>query len=179
MRVLLIVLAILLSNICSGQDSTTAVYINEVVQKIESRLSNAIVEVRDTTIFDEGDSLQRGAFLTVHTEFFTDPESMLLDKIVEKSMYKRTTTELTVYFQGNQPIRFTNKQWQGSTLNVDFDIYYMNNNTVFMTKRNDLRGMPDGDMFLKWCYQLRSQYLNIVQEYNQTFAKSKAKSRKT
>jgi|GEM_PF-5848552 len=179
MRVLLVLTIILLSNVCCGQDSTTAVYINEVIQKIERRLSQAIVEVKDTSIFDESDSLQRGAFLTVHTEFFTDPQSMLLDKIVEKSLYKKTTTELVIYFQGNQPIRFTNRQWQGSTLSVDFDIYYMNDNTVFMTKRNDLRGMPDSDMFLKWCYQLRSQYLNIVQEYNQTFAKSKARSRKT
>lgn len=179
MRVLLILLIVLSGNMCCGQDSTTAVYINEVIQKIERRLSQAIVEVKDSTIFDETDSLRRGAFLTVHTEFFTDPQSMLLDKIVEKSLYKKTTTELVIYFQGNQPIRFTNRQWQGSTLSVDFDIYYMNDNTVFMTKRNELRGMPDGDMFLKWAYQLRSQYLNIVQEYNQTFAKSKAKSRKT
>jgi len=179
MRVLLIVTIILASHISRAQDSVTAVYINEVVQKIEARLSNSIVEVKDTTIFDDGDSLQRGAFLTIHTEFFTDPQSMLLNKIVEKSLYKKTTTELTIYFQGNQPIRFTNRQWEGSTLSVDFDIYYMNDNIVFTTKRNELRGMPDGDMFLKWCYQLRSQYINIVQEYNQTFVKSKSKSRKT
>ena len=180
MRVPLFVTTILLSNMwCCGQDSTTAVYIDDVIQKIESRISTAIVETKDTSIFDEGDSLQRGPFLTVHTEYFTDPQSMLLDKIVEKSLYKKTTTELTIYFQGNQPIRFTNRQWQGSTLNVDFDVYYMNDNTVFMLKRNGVKGTPDGDMFLKWCYQLRSQYLTIVQEYNQTFAKSKAKSRKT
>ena len=131
MRVLLVLTIILLSNVCCGQDSTTAVYINEVIQKIERRLSQAIVEVKDTSIFDESDSLQRGAFLTVHTEFFTDPQSMLLDKIVEKSLYKKTTTELVIYFQGNQPIRFTNRQWHGSTLSVDFDIYYMNGSFVF------------------------------------------------
>jgi len=180
MRVLLIVTIILLGNSwCCAQDSTTAVYINEFVQKIEGRISTDIVENKDTTIFDEGDSLKRGPFLTVHTEFFTDPQSMLLDKIVEKSLYKKTTTELTIYFQGNQPIRFTNRQWQGSTLSVDFDIYYMNDNTVFMMKRNNIKGIPDGDMYLKWCYQLRSQYLDIVQEYNQTFARTKIKSRKT
>jgi len=180
MRVLLIVTIILLGNLwCCAQDSTTAVYINEFVQKIEGRISTDIVENKDTTIFDEGDSLKRGPFLTVHTEFFTDPQSMLLDKIVEKSLYKKTTTELTIYFQGNQPIRFTNRQWQGSTLSVDFDIYYMNDNTVFMMKRNNIKGIPDGDMYLKWCYQLRSQYLDIVQEYNQTFARTKIKSRKT
>ena len=180
MRVLLIVTIILLGNLwCCAQDSATAVYINEFVQKIESRISTDIVENKDTTIFDDGDSLQRGPFLSVHTEFFTDPQSMLLDKIVEKSLYKKTTTELTIYFQGNQPIRFTNRQWQGGTLSVDFDIYYMNDNTVFMMKRNNIKGIPDGDMYLKWCYQLRSQYLDIVQEYNQTFARTKIKSRKT
>jgi hypothetical protein len=94
-------------------------------------------------------------------------------------VYKKTTTELTIYFQGNQPIRFTNKQWAGNAINIDFDIYYMNDNTVFVTKRNNLRGTPQGDVFLKWCYQLRSQYFRIVQEYNQTFARAKIKSRKT
>lgn len=179
MRILLIIAVVLLANNCRGQDSTTAVYINDVIKKIESKLSTEIVEARDTTIFDDNDSLKRGAFMTVHTEYYTDPQSMLLDKIVEKSLYKKTTTELTIYFLGNQPVRFTNRQWQGSNLNVDFDIYYMNDNTVFTTKRNNLKGTPNGDVFLKWCYQLREQYFNVVQEYNQTFVKAKAKSRKT
>lgn len=177
MRALLLITSFLLINVCCGQDSTTAVYINEAVQKIERRLANAIVETKDTTIFD--DSLQKGPFLTIHTEFYTDPQSMFLDKIVEKSLYKKTTTELTIYFLGNQPIRFTNRQWQGSTLSVDFDIYYMNDHSVFVTKRGNLNGMPDCNMFLKWCYQLRSQYFTIVEEYKQTFANRKNKSRKT
>ena len=173
MRIVLLISITLLAKFCFGQDSTTAVYINDVVKKIEVRLANSIVEERDTTIFDEGDTLQRGAFLTVHTEYFTDPQTMLLDKIVEKSLYQKTSTELTIYFQGNQPIRFTNRQWQGSDLKVDFDIYYMNDNTVFTTKRSQLRGTPDGSAYLKWCYQLRSDYFRVVQEYNQTFARSK------
>lgn len=179
MRILLLIAITLLAKISSGQDSTTAVYINDLVQKIESRLGTEIVETRDTTIFDEDDSLQKKAFLTVHTEYFTDPQTMQLDKIIEKSIYKKTTTELTIYFQGNQPIRFTNKQWQGNAVSIDFDIYYKNDNTVFVTKRNNLKGTPQGDVFLKWCYQLRSQYFDIVQEYNQTFARSKTKLRKT
>jgi len=162
-----------MANVSWGQDSTTAVYINDVVRKIETRLGNSIVEERDTTIFDENDSLQRGPFLTVHTEYYTDPQTMLLDKVVEKSLYQKTSTELTIYFQGNQPIRFTNRQWQGSSLKVDFDIYYMNDNTVFTAKRTELRGTPDGSAFLKWCYQLRSDYFRVVQEYNQTFAHSR------
>ena len=167
----------LLAKICCGQDSTTAVYINGAVQKIESRLASDIMEKKDTSIFDDGDTLQTGAFLSVHTEFYTDPQTMLLDKIVEKSLYKKTSTELTIYFLGNQPILFTNKQWQGSTLKYDFDIYYMNDKSVFTTKRSHLSGTPDGEAYLKWCYDLRKEYFGIVQEYNQTFAKAKFKSR--
>jgi len=179
MRILVIIAVVLLAKNCCGQDSTTAVYINDIVKKIESKLSTEIVETRDTTIFDDNDSLKRGAFMTVHTEYYTDPQSMFLDKIVEKSLYKKTTTELTIYFLGNQPVRFTNRQWQGSNLNADFDIYYMNDYAVFTVKRNNLNGTPNGDVFLKWCYQLREQYFTVVQEYNQTFAKAKTKSRKT
>jgi hypothetical protein len=163
------------AKISFGQDPTTAVYINEVVQKIESRLSADIMEKKDTTIFD--DTLQIGSFLTVHTEFYTDPQTMLLDKIVEKSLYKKTSTEITIYFSGNQPVRMTNKQWEGSVVRFDFDIYYMSDNAVFTVKRNNLKGSPDAAMFLKWCHQLRSEYFQIVQEYNQTFAKAKARSR--
>jgi hypothetical protein len=173
MRILLIILMILLAKICCSQDSTAAVYINEVIQKIEARLSTDIMEKEDSSIFDEGDSLQRGAFLSVHTEFYTDPKTMLLDKIVEKSLYKKTTTELTVYFQGNQPVFFSNKQWQGSATHYDFDIYYMNDNPVFVIKRSHSNGIPDGSAYLKWCYDLRKEYFGIVQQYNQTFAKVK------
>jgi hypothetical protein len=175
MRILLFVILTLSAKISFGQDSTTAVYINEVVQKIESRLSADIMEKKDTTIFD--DTLQIGSFLTVHTEFYTDPQTMLLDKIVEKSLYKKTSTEITIYFSGNQPVRMTNKQWEGSIVRFDFDIYYMSDNAVFTVKRNNLKGSPDAAMFLKWCHQLRSEYFQIVQEYNQTFAKAKARSR--
>jgi hypothetical protein len=175
MRILLFIVLTLLTRISFGQDSTTAVYINEVVQKIEGRLSTDIMEKKDTTIFD--DTLQRGSFLTVHTEFYTDPQTMLLDKIVEKSLYKKTSTEITIYFLGNQPVRMTNQQKEGSVVRFDFDIYYMSDNAVFTVKRNNLKGSPDAAMFLKWCHQLRSEYFQIVQEYNQTFARAKAKSR--
>ena len=177
MRILLLTTVILLSKIGFGQDSTAAVYINDVIQKIESRLLTEIVETKDTTIYDEGDSLGTGPALTVHTQFYTNPQSMLLDKIVEKSLYKKTTTELIIYFQGNQPIRFTNHQWEGGNLRTDFDIFYMNDNAVYVTKRSNLKGTPDGSTFLKWCYQLRTEYFGIVEEYNQTFARAKVKSR--
>jgi hypothetical protein len=177
MRIFLLISITLLAKICFGQDSTTAVYINDAVKKIEARLSTDIMEKKDTSIFDAWDTLQRGAFLSVHTEFFTDPATMLLDKIVEKSLYKKTTTELTVYFLGNQPILFSNKQWEGSTVRYDFAIYYMSDNPVFIVKRKQLSGTPDSDSYLKWCYDLRKEYFGIVNEYNQTFAKAKFKSR--
>jgi hypothetical protein len=177
MRIFLLISITFLVKICCGQDSTTAVYINDAVQKIEARLSADIMEKKDTSIFDDGDSLQTGAFLSVHTEFYTDPQTMLLDKIVEKSLYKKTTTELTIYFMGNQPILFSNKQWDGGTLRYDFAIYYMSNKPVFIAKGKQLSGTPDSDAYLKWCYDLRKEYFGIVAEYNQTFAKAKFKSR--
>lgn len=177
MKIFLILMLIGFTAICRGQDSTTAAYIKELIQKIDARIANDIMETKDTTIFDEGDSLRRGNFLTVRTHFYTDPKTMLLDKIVEKSVYKKVTTELTVYFFGNQPVRFTNKQWEANAVKFDFDIYYMNDNTVYCVKRNNLKGSPDGDTYLKWCYQLQNDYLRVVQEYNQTFAIRKSKSR--
>jgi hypothetical protein len=173
MRILVFISLALLTKVAFGQDSTTAIYINEAVQKIEARLSTDIMEKKDTSIFDDGDTLQKGAFLTVHTEFYTDPQTMLLDKIVEKSLYKKTSTEITVYFLGNQPVRITNRQWEGSEVRFDFDIYYMSDNPVYVVKRNNLKGSPDASIFLKWCHQLRAEYFQIVQEYNQTFAKAR------
>lgn len=171
MRILLFISFFLLAKICCAQDSTTSVYINEAVQKIERRLSTDIMEKKDTIIYD--DTLQKRSFLTVRTEFYTDPQTMLLDKIVEKSLYKKTSTEITIYFLGNQPVRMTNKQCEGSVVRFDFDIYYMSDHPVYVVKRNNLKGSPDANMFLKWCQQLRSEYFEIVQEYNQTFAKIK------
>lgn len=177
MRILLFISFTLLVKISWCQDSATAVYINETIQKIEKRIATDILEKKDTVLFDEGDTLRRGTYLTVHTEFYTDPQSMLLDKIVEKSEFKKTKTEITVYFLGNQPVRLTNRQWEGGSVRYDFDIYYMSDKPVYVVKRNNLKGTPDTGMFLKWCHELRSDYFRIVQEYNQTFARSKMKSR--
>lgn len=169
MRILLIILFTLLTQEFYGQDSTTSVYINDLVKKIESRLSLDILEKKDTSIYDDGDSLQTGNPLIVHTEFFTDSKTLLLDKIVEKSLYRKYSTELTVYFQANQPVLFCNKQWDGGNVRVDFDIYYMNGNSVNYVKRTELKGIPDCDQYLKWCYQLRKEYDEIVMAYNTTF----------
>jgi hypothetical protein len=175
MRILLLIMLICVTVASHAQDSTTAVYINGIIQKIESRLSTDIVEIKDTSIYDAGDSLGTGPALTVHTAFYTNPQTMLLDKIVEKSLYKKISTELTIYFLGNKPVRFTNRQWEESAAKIDFDIYYMNDNSVYCVKRNELKGSPDGDAYLKWCYQLQKEYLQIVQEYNQMFASRKSR----
>jgi len=177
MRILLMILCGLLVKTACCQDSVAAVYVRDLIQKAEARLATDIAEKKDTTIFDEGDSLKRGAFMRVRTEFFTDPQTMMLDKIVEKSVYKNITTELTVYFFGNQPICFTTRQWDGNSIHIDFDIYYMNDKLVFTVKRRGVTGNPDGSLFLKWCYDLRTDYFRIVQEYNQTFARNKVKLR--
>lgn len=175
MKILLTILVFCTTGTCIAQDSTSAVYINELVQKIEARISTDIMETKDTIIYDEGDTLRKGNFLSVRTHFYTDPKTMLLDKIVEKSVYRKTTTELTIYFFGNQPVRFTNKQWESGKIKFDFDIYYMNDNSVYCVKRNNVNGTPDSDTYLKWCYQLKKEYLQIVQEYNQTFASRKSR----
>ena len=52
MRILLFTLIVLSTKICCGQDSASAVYINEVVQKIETRVPTDIMEHKDTSIFD-------------------------------------------------------------------------------------------------------------------------------
>ena len=177
MRILLLTMIILSTKICCGQDSTAAVYIHEVVQRIDARITTDIMEHKDTSIFDDDDSLQKGAFLTVHTEFYINPQTTFLDKIVERSLYKKTSTELIIYFLSNQPILFSNKQWQESTVRYDFDIYYMNDNPVFIIKHNQSKGTPDGGAYLKWCYDLRKEYFGIANEYNQSLVKAKIKSR--
>ena len=160
-----------LAKIGCGQDSVAAVYINEIIQKIEARTFTEIVERKDTILYDDNDTSRKGPALTVRTQFYTNPETMLLDKIVEKTVYKKISTELVVYFFNNQPVRFTNKQWEGTTVRFDFDIYYMNGNPVHLIKRNPVKGTPDEDMCLQWCYQLQKEYGGVVQEYNQLFAR--------
>jgi len=177
MRILLFVLLGLFAENCYCQDSTAATYIHQLIQKIEGRITTDILERKDTTIFDNGDSLYKGPFLTVRTEFYTDPQTMQLDKVVERSLYRKVSTELTVYFFGDQPICFTNKQWEDKTIRMDFDVYYKNDNSVFTVKRTGLKGIPDGKTYLKWCYEFKTEYLRMVQDYNQTFARNKVKLR--
>lgn len=144
-------------------------YINDIVQKIEGRLATDIMEKKDTAVYDRYDSLHRGTPLTIRTEFYTDPLTMKLDKIVEISRFRTVSTELTIYFLGDQPVRFTSTQREGNTLKTDFDVYYMNNLPVYYSNRKDQMKKPDGNMFLKWCYELLGDYNHIVQDYNITF----------
>lgn len=175
MRPLLIAFFIVLAANCCGQDSTTAIYIDEIVQKIEARILNDIVETKDTLIYDDENNPGKDQYLTIRTHFYTNPQTMQLDKIVEKSTYKEIITEITVYFFGNQPVLFTNKQSDNNTVKFDFDIYYMNDKSVYCVKRNNLRGTPDGDTYLKWCRELQRDYQKIVQDYNKTFASRKSR----
>lgn len=169
MRILLLILVCFWAKAFYGQDSTTALYINEVIRKIENRLAGDVFEKKDTAIFEKADSLRRGTPLTVRTEFFMNRAAMEPDKIVEKSRYRTVSTELTVYFLAGQPIRFTNKQWKGSTLEIDFDVYYMNNCSVYFANRKDENGTPDCKLFLNWCYDLLKEYDQIAREYNPGF----------
>ncbi len=171
MKVPLLIVISFWAKFCFSQDSTAAVYIHDIIQKIESRITTDILERKDKLIYDEEDSLKKGPVLMDQFKFYTNPQTMLLDKIIEKSSYRNVSTELIVYFSGNQPVFFTNRQWEGKTICFDFDIYYMNDNPVFWVKRKELKGIPDGRLFLKWCYELRTEYMGLVQEYNQTFAR--------
>ncbi len=175
MRVLLILLFTGLVANCAAQDSATAIYINGIVQKIEARIANDILETKDTLIYDDESNSGKDQYLTIRTHFYTNPQTMQLDKIVEKSTYKKIATEITVYFFGNQPVLFTNKQLDNNKIKFDFDIYYMNDKSVYCVKRNNLRGTPDGDTYLKWCRELQKDYQRVVQEYNKTFASRKSR----
>lgn len=166
MKLFLFIVLVLRATVIHGQDSTASVYINELVGKIEGRLATDILEKSDTTIYD--DSLQTGEPLIIHTDFYTDPRTLMLDKIFERSLYRKISTEMTVYFSSNQPVLFTNKQWNGSQVKVDFDIYYMNDQSVHFIRRQ-LAGSINGGEYLKWCYELKREYDAIVSAYDQTF----------
>jgi hypothetical protein len=140
---------------CLGQDSLTADYNNTIVQKIESHLQLLVMEKTDTTFYDTPDST---APLQVHTEYYFNMQTEHIEKIYERSSYGVFTTEITVYYQLGQPIKFTSTQWEKKIIKADFDVYFSNSHFVYFTKRTDQKGKPDGDEFLKWSYQLLRSY---------------------
>lgn len=140
-----------------SQGSTPVKFIDDYVAQIDNRLTGDIVEKKDTVIYDKDSSRN---YLIIQTEYFSNPHTKKVEKIVEKSDYKNLETLITVYYQFDMPIRFTSFQKEGKIVKADFDIYYINNNLVHFTKRSKGKGKPDGDMFLKWC-------MDLLKEYNQ------------
>lgn len=150
-----------------GQDSTAAVYINDYIEKIEARLTSDILEKKDTIIVYEDTSGK--VPLKVQTQFYTNPETMQVDKIIEKSTYNNLVTELTVYFRFNQAIRVTTTQKEGLAVKADFDVYFVNNNSVHFTKRTQMKGKPDTDEIIEWCKELLKDYDEIALEQKQNY----------
>jgi len=143
-----------------GQDSTAAMYINEYIEKIEERIQILILEKKDTTIYYEDSA--KNVPLRIRTEFYTNPQTMQVEKIVEKSTYNKLTTEITVYFRFNQPVRLTTVQKEGGKIKADFDVYYVNNHSIYFTKRTTEKGKPDEDELLVWCKELLKEYDKMV-----------------
>ncbi len=141
-----------------GQDSLTADYINLLVQKTENRMQYLVLDKKDTLIYEPLDTLKKGIPLSVRTEYYFNLYTNHMEKIVERTRYRTVVTELTVYYLLGQPIRFTSTQRDGSIIKIDFDVFYMNNNSVYFVKRKGANGQPDGDEFLKWCYDLLYSY---------------------
>jgi hypothetical protein len=158
MRKLLLLPLVMYGMGSQGQDSLTAGYINNIVEKIEANLQSFIMEKKDTLIYEPDDSLKRGPYLSVRTEYYFNPVTDHMEKIVERTRFRTLVTEITVYYLLGQPIRFTSAQFDGSRLAMDFDVFYMNGNAVYFIKRKGKKGKPDGDEFLKWCYDLLHSY---------------------
>ena len=150
-----------------GQDSTAAIYINQYIEKIEQRNQNLIFEKKDTIIYYEDSS--RNMPLRIRTEFYTNPQSMQVEKIVEKSTYKKITTEIIVYFRLNQPVRLTTIQKEAEKIKTDFDVYFVNNSSVHFTKRTEGTGKPDGDELLSWCNHLLKDYNQMVESMKDSY----------
>lgn len=143
-----------------GQDSSAAIYINEHIEKIEERIQILILEKKDTTIYYE-DSL-KNIPLRIRTEFYTNPQTMQVEKIIEKSSFKTLATEIIVYFRFNQPVKLTTVQKEGTRIKADFDVYYVNNHSIHFTQRTTGKGKPDEDELLVWCKELLKEYDKMV-----------------
>ena len=155
----LLLLSILFNSYCGlSQDSLTADYINSIVSRIEERLPFLTMERKDTLIYEENDSLNKNIPLSVRTEYYFNLNNNHVEKIIERTRYKTLVTELTMYYLMGQPIRFSTTQREGNVIKMDFDVFYMNDHYVHFINRNGRKGKPDGDQFLKWCYQLLHSY---------------------
>jgi hypothetical protein len=155
-KLLLFVFWLLANGAGFCQDSTAALYINRIVERIEYRLDVYLKEVKDTTIYDD-DTAAKKYPLVVHSEYYSNNKNQV-EKIVEQSKYQRWTTEISVYYWNEQPILFSSTQKKGDTTIMDFDIYFRDNHLVYLTKRKESKGTPDDRAFLKWSFELLNEY---------------------
>lgn len=153
MRKLLLILSTALcgANVYA-QDSTTALYINTVVARLEENLGQCQIIKKDTVLYEEDSS--NATALKIRITSWIDPRNNQIVKMSENSRYRQWTTVLDVYFQEERPIRLTSTKWDGTKVILDFDLYYIHDNSVFCTKREFKKGKPDADFFLKWSYEL-------------------------
>lgn len=165
MKRVLFIVFILLTLRSYSQDHTPVKFIDDYVAQIDGRLTGDIVEKKDTVIYDKDSSRN---YLIIQTEYFSNPQTLKVEKIVEKSDYKNLETIITVYYHFDMPIRFTSFQKEGKVVKADFDIYYVNNNLVHFTKRSKGKGKPDGDMFVKWCMDLLKEYNEMMEVQKQS-----------
>src|SRR4051812_19483724 len=96
-KLMVAMLAVLAMKTGSAQDSTTAVYVANIVAHIENSLAADIYETSDTMIYDAEDSMKREP-LRVHTEYYINSKTGKVDKIIETTIYKSWNTKLTVYY---------------------------------------------------------------------------------
>lgn len=139
-----------------GQDSTTATYINNIVEKISTRIGTDHLVKADTVIYEEeGGSAEP---LRISTTYHVDPATGKVDKIREQSRYRHWTTIIEIYYYHEKPIRLTSSKWNKTLVVLDFDVYYFHDSAVHFTRRDATGGKPDGHMFLKWSYDLLREY---------------------
>ena len=141
-----------------GQDTLTAAYINQLVKRTEEQLQFLVMDKKDTLIYDGSDTGHRGDPLEVQTEYYFNLTTNHIEKIVERATYKTVVTELSVYYMQGQPIKMVTSQWDSTALKVDFDVFFMNNAFIHFTKRCNIPGKPDGEEYIKWCYELLRSY---------------------
>jgi hypothetical protein len=144
----LIALSCQFITVLAQKDSVSARYIKAQVENIESELDADFELTSDTTILDKDGTM------TVHTSYYIDKGTGIVEKIIEKTLFGAVTTEITVYYAGRSTLLFSSKQWQGADLTIDFDYYFQSGSPVFLAKRTLGKGNPNSDEILKWCEQL-------------------------
>ena len=145
---LLIIFSLQLITATAQKDSVSAYYIQTAVEQIDSNLTTYMELSTDTTITDNEGTM------TAHTRYYINRGSGQVEKIMEKTLFGKVTTEIAAYYRGSSLILFSSKQWQGPDLIVDFDYYFQAGSPVYLAKRTPGKGNPNSDKILKWGNQL-------------------------